>query len=113
MYKTLGLCHKFEFEEKFRANWEKDAKEISAKVPGYMDYYLRTFFVDMLGYAATVMIRRIHGLAHNIDVDEIEDLKVRKDVQIKVLELAEEIMFNRSHFDNIKDLTRFVKKELF
>ncbi len=102
-----------QFEEKFTANWEKDAREISAKVPGYMDYYLRTFFVDMVGYAATVMIRRIHGLAHNIDVDEIEDLKVRRDVQIEVLELAEEIMFNRAHFDNIKDLTRFVKKELF
>ncbi len=101
------------FREKFIKNWENDAKEISAKVPGYMDYYLRQFFSDMLGYAAVVMIRRVHGLAHNIDVDEIEDLKVRRDVQIKILELAELVMFNRYHFDNIKDLTRFVKKQLF
>ena len=47
------------------------------------------------GYAAVVMIRRMHGLAHNVDVDEIEDLNRRKEVRVLVLELAEELMIGR------------------
>lgn len=101
------------FEDKFSANWNKDVLDLSAKVVGYKHYYLRNLFVDTIGFAAMAMIRRMHGLAHNIDVDGILDLEKRKDVQILVLELAEELLMKRNEFLDIREVTKFVKDCIF
>jgi len=101
------------YERKFRENWDKDAKDVIAAVSGYQEFYMRKMFVDTIAFAAMVMIRRVHGLAHNIDVDGIEDLERRRDVQIKILEMAEELMMNRESFSGIEDVTSFVKKRIF
>lgn len=101
------------FEQKFIANWDKDAKDVMATVSGYQEFYMRKMFVDTVAFAAMVMIRRMHGLAHNIDVDGIEDLERRRDVQIQVLEMAEELMMYRESFATINDVTGFVKKRIF
>jgi 5-methylthioribose kinase len=98
------------FEKKFLANWQKDSLDVIATVPGYQEYYMRKMFVDMIGYAAVVMVRRMHGLAHNIDVDGIKDQQRRRDVQITILEAAEELMMNRKKFMNISELTKFISK---
>jgi len=112
-YLLETIKHIYElFEKKFRANWDKAAQDVIAGVPGYQEYYMRNLFVDMVGYAAIVMIRRMHGLAHNIDVDGIENLERRRDVQIKVLELAEELMRNRQKFTGIRDVTRFMRDNI-
>jgi 5-methylthioribose kinase len=100
------------FRDKFEKNGQKDAREIIAGIPGFREDFFRALFEDMIGYAATVMIRRMHGLAHNIDVDGIEDLEVRKDVQIMVLELAEELMMNRGSLMDIRELTGFVSENI-
>lgn len=101
------------YERKFRENWDKDAKDVIAAVSGYQEFYMRKMFVDTIAFAAMVMIRRVHGLAHNIDVDGIEDLERRRDVQIKILEMAEELMMSRESFSGIEDVTSFVKKRIF
>ncbi|HHV71218.1 MAG TPA: S-methyl-5-thioribose kinase [Clostridia bacterium] len=101
------------FEKKFIDNWDKDARDIRARVPGYKEHYMRNMFVDTIGYACMAMIRRMHGLAHNIDVDGIEDLERRRDVQILVLELAEELLLSRNKFANINEVTGLVKDRLF
>ncbi|MBD3306235.1 S-methyl-5-thioribose kinase [candidate division KSB3 bacterium] len=101
------------FHQKFVANWDADATEVMATVSGYQEFYMRKMFVDTLAFAAMVMIRRVHGLAHNIDVDEIEDLERRRDVQIAILEMAEEIMMSRESFATIYDVTAFVKQRIF
>jgi len=93
------------FRQRFEANWDRDAREIVAAIPGFRDRFLAALFCDTLGYAAVVMIRRMHGLAHNIDVDEIEDLERRRDVQIAVLELAERVMMQRQGMTAIRELT--------
>ncbi|MDK2843096.1 MAG: 5-methylthioribose kinase [Anaerophaga sp.] len=101
------------FVKKFSANWEKDVQDISFKGKRYLEYYLEQFLEDMIGYAAVVMIRRIHGLAHNIDIDEIEDLKKRRDTQIAVLEMATQLMMSRYQFKSIRDMTTYVKSTLY
>ena len=101
------------FETRFTQNWEKDCSDVTGNVSGYRQFYMRNLFVDMIGFASTVMVRRMHGLAHNVDVDEIEDLDVRKDVQILILELAEELMMNREKFADIQEVTGFVKDKIF
>lgn len=101
------------FEHKFSVNWDQDVRDISARVSGYRENYLRNLFVDAVGYAAMAMIRRMHGLAHNIDVDDIADLEKRKDVQVFILELAEELLMNRDKFVNIQEVTMFVRSRIF
>ncbi|PID56768.1 S-methyl-5-thioribose kinase [candidate division KSB3 bacterium] len=101
------------FEQKFIANWNKDARDVTASVSGYQQFYMRKLFVDTLAFAAMVMIRRVHGLAHNIDVDGIEDEERRKDVQIRILEMAEELMMYRDTFSTIYAVTGFVKARIF
>ena len=102
-----------QFEKKFIANWDKDAKDVMATVSGYQQFYMRKLLVDTVAFAAMVMIRRTHGLAHNIDVDGIEDEVRRKDVQISILEMAEELMMYREYFSTINDVTSFVKTRIF
>lgn len=97
-----------QFQAKFLRNWESGATDVIASVPGYQEAYMRSLFVDTVGYTALVMIRRMHGLAHDIDVDGIEDEDTRRDVQIMVLETAEELMVNRAEFMSIRDVTALV-----
>ncbi|MDD1650961.1 MAG: S-methyl-5-thioribose kinase [Methylococcaceae bacterium] len=101
------------FERKFRRNWDQHCKEPAFVVPGFQDYYLRQMFEDTLGFAATEMIRRTHGLAHNSDVDEIEDLTRRGDVQIAILETAEEIMLRRKEFRRMDEVVALVEQRGF
>jgi len=98
------------FEKKFAANWQKDSLDVIATVTGYQEHYMRKMFVDTIGFATMAMVRRMHGLAHNIDVDGIKDEQRRRDVQITILEAAEELMMNREKFMNIRELTKFVGK---
>lgn len=102
-----GICE--EFIIKFIERYKKEVKDISFKNTRYLETYLKEFFLDMIGYAATVMIRRMHGLAHNIDVDGIEDLERRSKIQISVLELATSLMMSRYGFKSIGDVTSYIK----
>jgi len=96
------------FELKFRKNWDEHSKEPAFAVAGFQDYYLRQMFADTLGFAAAEMIRRTHGLAHNIDVDEIQDPERRRDVQVSILETAEEIMLRRGRFRRMDEVVAVV-----
>ena len=55
---------------------------------------MRKLFVDMLGFAAAKMIRRILGLAHNIDFEWIQDKSLRAACEARALELARNMMIN-------------------
>ena len=102
-----------EFIRKFTEKHKEEVRDVSFRNICYLDTHLKEFFWDMIGYAATVMIRRMHGLAHNIDVDGIEDLKRRSEVQISVLELATSLMMSRYRFKSIRDVTYYIKSFIF
>lgn len=109
---TIGDIYK-KFTDKFSKLWGEKTNDISFKDNNFLDHYFSEFFEDMMGYAAAAMIRRMHGLAHNIDVDEIEDLKERSKVQIIILELATQLMMNRERFKVIEDVISYVKSIIF
>jgi len=98
------------FERKFVENWQRCAKDIIAGVPGYRDFYMRNLLVDTLGFAGMIMIRRMHGLAHNIDVDGIADLGRRSEVQVRILEMGERLIMNRAGFQSIRDVTELIRQ---
>ena len=57
--------------------------------------YMRRLFVDALGFAGAAMIRRTLGLAHNIDMETIEDPDLRAACERRNLRLARELRDRR------------------
>ncbi len=67
--------------------------------------HLRRLFRDALGFAAAKMIRRILGLAHNIDLEWIEDQKRRALCETRALRLARELMVHAADYPTIETVT--------
>jgi 5-methylthioribose kinase len=67
--------------------------------------YMDRLFGDTLGFAAAKMIRRILGLAHNIDFEWIKDADRRANCEARSLRLARELMVNTRSFRSIQAVT--------
>ena len=62
-------------------------------------------FGDTVGFAAAKIIRRILGLAHNADFEQIEDPKQRAICEARSLRLARAMMLETSAFSAIGAVT--------
>ena len=80
---------------------ERGKQRLDLEREAYMD----RLFEDSLGFAAAKMIRRILGLAHNIDFEWIKDADVRARCEARSLRLARELMVNASSFRSIRAVT--------
>jgi 5-methylthioribose kinase len=67
--------------------------------------YMSRLWTDTVGFAAAKMIRRILGLAHNIDLEKINDARLRATCEARVLTMARDMMVNTSGYPNIKAVT--------
>jgi len=67
--------------------------------------YIRALLADTIGFAAAKMIRRILGLAHNIDLEWIEDPHRRAACERRALRLARQMMVERHAIASIGDIT--------
>jgi 5-methylthioribose kinase len=63
--------------------------------------YMERLFGDTVGFAAAKIIRRILGLAHNIDFEQIEDAKLRATCEARSLRLARAMLVDTSAFPTI------------
>jgi 5-methylthioribose kinase len=115
------------FREKFLALWrenptgdayppslfqgEQDEALLEAERQAYMD----RLWTDTVGFAAAKMIRRILGLAHNIDLEWIEDKDRRASCEARALTLARDMMVNTGNYASIRavtDAARRVREEI-
>jgi len=96
------------FSQKFRelVNLKSTQKLMSES---FLNVYLQELFSNMVGFAGTTMVRRMHGLAHNRDVDRIEDLQVRAQIQERILKKAREIILNRNRVETIDKFIEMIK----
>ena len=69
-------------------------------------------FADMLGFGAAKMIRRILGLAHNIDLEWIEDADLRARCERRCLALARDMMVNTQDYGTIGAVTAAARRVL-
>ena len=92
-----------QFVAKFAQHWEQHGQDPICRVPGYQEHFLRTLLVDAVAFWAIVMIRRMHGLAHNIDVDGIGNLETRAQVQIAILEAASCLLTKSESLADIRE----------
>lgn len=72
--------------------------------------YMGRLFRDTLGFAAAKMIRRIVGLAHNIDLEYIENPKIRATAEARSLMLARDLMVNTSDYRDITVVTAAARR---
>jgi 5-methylthioribose kinase len=72
--------------------------------------YMARLFADTVGFAAAKTIRRILGLAHNIDFELIADEKLRAICEARSLRLAREMLVNTASFATIADVTGAARK---
>ena len=67
-------------------------------------------FGDTVGFSAAKIIRRILGLAHNIDFELIEDPKQRAICEARSLRLARAMMVETASFRTIGAVTKAARE---
>ena len=72
--------------------------------------YMARLFGDTVGFAAAKTIRRIFGLAHNIDFELIEDRRKRAICEARAVRLARAMMVETGSFPAIADVTGAARK---
>jgi len=110
-----------EFSSKFVALWRSEAKGDAYPAPLFpgkagavrLEAERQTFmdrlFQDTVGFSAAKIIRRILGLAHNIDFEWIEDPRLRATCEARSLRLARAMLLDPGSFRTIGDVTKAAK----
>jgi len=106
------------FLELWRAQGTGDAYPISlfagekgaARLEDERQAYMQRLFTDTVGFAAAKTIRRIFGLAHNIDFELIEDAKARATSEARAVRLARAMMVETGALRTIADVTGAARK---
>jgi 5-methylthioribose kinase len=107
-----------EFARKFLELWRSDAKGDAypvslfageagaARLEAERQAYMARLFQDTVGFTAAKIIRRILGLAHNIDFELIEDSRMRATCEARSLRLARKMMVDPASFTTIGAVTQ-------
>lgn len=111
-----------EFARKFLELWRSDAKGDAYPATLFVGHagaqrleaerqvYMARLFADTVSFAAAKTIRRILGLAHNIDFELIEDEKLRATCEARSLRLARDMLVNTGSFPTISAVTRAARE---
>jgi 5-methylthioribose kinase len=73
--------------------------------------YLARLFDDSLRFAATEMIRRILGLAHVADMDEIASPEARALSEARALRAARELLVHHRKYPRLADVSSVIRRE--
>ena len=75
-----------------------------------LDEVLQALWTDMLGFAGIEMHRRILGLAHNADFEDIADTDRRAACEAKALKLGRHLAVNRRRIHSIADINALAQR---
>ncbi len=105
------------FREQFLSLWRDNATgdaypialfadgPAKARLEAERQAYMDRLFADTVGFAAAKTIRRILGLAHNIDIEWIKDADKRALCETRALRLAREMLVHSERYRNIGAVT--------
>jgi 5-methylthioribose kinase len=111
-----------EFARKFLVLWRTEAngdaypsilfpgEAGAARLEIERQAYMVRLFQDTVGFTAAKIIRRILGLAHNIDFEWIEDVKLRATCEARSLRLARALMVETEEFPTIRSVTEAARR---
>ena len=106
-----------EFERKFLELWRNETRgdaypltlfegsQGAQLLEAERQAYMARLFADTVGFAAAKTIRRILGLAHNIDFELIADEKLRAICEARSLRLARDMLVNTASYKTIGSVT--------
>ncbi|MCR8643669.1 S-methyl-5-thioribose kinase [Paenibacillus sp. N1-5-1-14] len=92
------------FNREFRALWNEHCVDRIAKTTGYQDFYMQQLLRDTVGFTGCKMVRRVIGLAHVADIDQIENLDTRERAQRIALHLGQQLILLNRQAASIDDL---------
>lgn len=110
------------FVDKFLALWRSEAtgdayppslfpgEAGATRLETERQAYMAGLFQDAVGFTAAKIIRRILGLAHNIDFELIEDAKQRAVCEARALRLARTLMLETASFTSIDTVTKAARE---
>src|SRR5258708_2940573 len=111
-----------EFSRKFVELWRTEAngdaypatlfagEAGAARLEAERQAYMERLFQDTVSFSAAKMIRRILGLAHNIDFGLIENAKLRAICEARSLRLARAMMLDTASFPTIGAVTKAARE---
>jgi len=111
-----------EFSRKFVELWRTEAngdaypaalfagQAGAARLEVERQAFMDRLFQDTVGFSAAKIIRRILGLAHNIDFEWIEDPRLRAICEARSLRLARAMLLETPSFRSIGDVTKAAKE---
>ena len=111
-----------EFSRKFLDLWRAEANgdaypamlfagpDGAARLEAERQAYMERLFQDTVGFSAAKIIRRILGLAHNIDFEWIEDPRLRAVCEARSLRLARAMMVDTRSFGTIGAVTKAARE---
>ena len=111
-----------EFSRKFLELWRAEANGDAypavlfagqaggARLEVERQAFMARLFQDTVGFSAAKIIRRILGLAHNIDFEWIEDPLIRATCEARCLRLARAMLLDAPSFRSIGDVTKAAKE---
>jgi 5-methylthioribose kinase len=111
-----------EFARKFLELWRTEAngdaypatlfagEAGAARLEAERQAYMERLFQDTVGFSAAKIIRRILGLAHNIDFELIEDPRRRAMCEARSLRLARAMMVEAASFGAIGAVTKAARE---
>ena len=84
--------------------------EGEARLEAERQAYMERLWADTVGFAAAKMIRRVLGLAHNIDLEWIKDADTRATCEARVLTLARDMMVKTEKYRSIQSVTEAARR---
>lgn len=110
-----GQKHSLFLRDLIRDTWNGFAKEFTELMQTknqepafenetYQARFLRSVFLDTIGYAGCELIRRTVGLAHVSDIESIEDTNARAVAEANAIALGRTLIMKRHNFVSIEDV---------
>lgn len=96
------------FEAEFRRLWDEEGKAWPS--PSFREKYIRRLLQDTAGFGGVKMMRRILGLAHVADLDDIPDDDARAVCESMALNIGQAWVMNRGRVASIDDLIAMVEE---
>lgn len=100
-----------EFETRFRALWAEHAVDRLLRESGYVDTFLKELLQDTFGYAGCKIVRRIVGLSHVVDIDDIPDAALRNRAQRVSLAIGTALIKHHRSAVSIKEMVDIAQRE--
>jgi 5-methylthioribose kinase len=72
-------------------------------------HVMHDIWTEMLGFAGVEIHRRILGLAHNADFEEIADVKTRATCEARALKLGRHLAVNRNRITSLAEVNAMAR----